>query len=81
MHTKGVSKKAHTCRVAGAELGFQQGGAQGNSQEITRLKAGSQHTQTRRSVGGCRAVLRKNRLQFYSCDSVATVSRQRLRVL
>ncbi len=41
----------------------------------------AQYTQTRCSVGGCRLILCKNRLEFYSCDSVATTSRQRLHVL
>ncbi len=47
----------------------------------TLNEVGSQYKQTRRSVGGCRAVLRKNRLEFHSCDDLATMSRQRLRVL
>ncbi len=45
------------------------------------LKEGSQYTQTRCSVGGCCTILRRNRLKFYSCDSVATISRQQLHVL
>ncbi len=46
-------------------------------------KVGSQYTQTRRSVGDCRVTLRKNRLESYSCDSIATMTMSRpwLRVL
>ncbi len=48
---------------------------------VVTSKVGSQYTQTSHSVEGCHAILRKNRLEFHSCDSVATMLRQRLRVL
>ncbi len=37
--------------------------------------------QMHRSVGGCRTTVRRNRLESYSYDSVATISLQRLHVL